>query len=89
VNSQTTERFWKAYRNLPPQIQRKARETYQIWKQNPYYPSLQFKPIHPNKPIYSVRIGIGWRAVGVKDGDTMIWFWIGSHEEYNNLISRL
>jgi hypothetical protein len=60
-----------------------------MWKQNPYHPSLQFKPIHPSKPIYSVRIGIGWRAVGVKDNDTMVWFWIGSHEEYNNLISRL
>jgi hypothetical protein len=60
-----------------------------MWKQNPYHPSLQFKPIHPSKPIYSVRIGIGWRAVGVKDNDTMVWFWIGSHEEYNKLISQL
>ena len=60
-----------------------------MWKQNPYHPSLQFKPIHPSKPIYSVRIGIGWRAVEVKDNDTIVWFWIGSHEEYNNLISQL
>ncbi len=51
--------------------------------------SLQFKQIHRIKPIYSVRIGIGWRAVGVKDGDEIVWYWIGSHEEYNNLIARL
>ncbi len=89
MNSHTTERFWKAFEKLPSYIQRKARETYQVWKQNPYQPSLQFKPIHPSKPIYSVRIGIGWRAVGVKDNDTVVWFWIGSHEEYNNLISQL
>ena len=85
MNSHTTERFWKAYQTLPPHVQRKARETYQLWKQNPYHPSLQFKQIHQSKQIYSVRIGIGWRAVGVKDKDTMVWFWIGSHAEYDKI----
>ena len=89
MNSQATERFWKAYQNLPPHIQRKARETYQLWQQNPYHPSLQFKQIHPTKPIYSVRVGIGWRTMGIKSNDTMVWFWIGSHAEYDRLISQL
>jgi len=60
-----------------------------LWQENPYHPSLQFKQIHPNKPIFSVRVGIGWRAVGVKQEETMIWFWIGSHAEYDRLISKL
>jgi hypothetical protein len=89
VNSQATERFWKAYQNLPSHIQRKARETYQVWKQNPYHPSLQFKQIHPTKPIYSVRIGIGWRTIGIRSDDAMVWFWIGSHAEYDKLVSQL
>lgn len=40
-------------------------------------------------PIYSVRIALGWRAVGVKEGEHMIWFWIGSHAEYDKLIALL
>ncbi|WP_246844333.1 hypothetical protein [Hydrocoleum sp. CS-953] len=50
---------------------------------------MQFKKIHPVQPIYSVRIGLNWRAVGIKDSNTIIWFWIGSHSDYNQLISQL
>jgi hypothetical protein len=88
--SRATERFWKSFAGLPPHIQRKAREAYQLWKLNPYHPSLQFKQIHTREPIYSVRVGIGWRAVGVKSGDTtLVWFWIGSHADYDKLLSKL
>ena len=89
MTSHTTERFWKAFEELPRHIQRKARETYQLWRQNPYHPSLQFKQVHTREPIYSVRVGIGWRAVGVKSEDTMVWFWIGSHAEYDKLLAQL
>ena len=89
MKSYTTEKFWKAFEKLPSHVQNKARNSYRLWKENPYHPSLQFKQIHSIKPIYSVRIGIGWRTIGIKDGDDMVWYWIGSHEEYNNLISKL
>ncbi|MGH9898207.1 MAG: hypothetical protein ACRD63_00385 [Pyrinomonadaceae bacterium] len=87
--SHTTDRFRKAYQKLPLNIQRKAREAYQLWKQDQFHPSLQFKRVHSIKPIYAVRIGIGWRALGVKSRDSVVWFWIGSHEDYNNVISQL
>jgi len=74
VISSVTERFWKAFDKLPPHVQRKARTAYQLWKAEPFHPTLQFKKIHAVRPIYSVRIGIGWRAVGVKEADKMIWF---------------
>ena len=86
MNSQTTEKFWKAFNNLPPSVQEDAKKAYQIWEVDPYNISLKFKQIHPVKPIYSVRIGLGWRAVGVKNNNTMIWFWIGSHADYDKLI---
>jgi len=89
VISRTTEKFWKAFADLPSPIQRKAQAAYQLWQQNPHHPSLQFKQIHARELIYSVRIGIGWRAVGVKDGDAMVWFWIGSHADYDNLLAQL
>ena len=89
MNSQTTERFWKAYSKLPTHIRRKARETYRLWQENPGHPGLQFKQVHQTKPIYSVRVSIGWRAVGVKENETMIWFWIGSHADYDKLLTQL
>jgi hypothetical protein len=39
--------------------------------------------------IYSVRVGKGWRAVGLLESGTMNWFWIGSHSDYDKLIAQL
>lgn len=89
MRSVTTERFRKAYENLPSTVKLKAREAYKRWIRNPYHPSLNFKQIHKTKSIYAVRVGNSYRALGVKNKHTMIWFWIGSHEEYNNLTSQL
>jgi mRNA-degrading endonuclease RelE of RelBE toxin-antitoxin system len=89
VKSHTTERFRKMLQPLPEQIRRQASEAYKLFKQNPHHPSLRFKQIHPTKPVYSVRINIDYRAVGAREGDDMLWFWIGSHTEYEKLISRL
>jgi len=38
--------------------------------------------------MYSVRIGTGWRALGILESDSIVWFWIGSHNAYDNLLSR-
>jgi mRNA-degrading endonuclease RelE of RelBE toxin-antitoxin system len=87
--SQILPGFKKAFRSLPKEIKKQAKEAYKIWKENPFDKSLGFKKIHPSKPIYSVRITINWRALGVKENDTITWFWIGSHEKYNTLIKQL
>lgn len=89
MKSHTTERFRKMLQQLPEHIKGQAREAYKLFKQNPYHPGLRFKQVHPTKPIYSVRINIDFRAVGARDGDEIIWFWIGSHTDYEKLISRL
>jgi hypothetical protein len=89
VTSRTTERFRKAFRKLPPNVQRQARAAYRLWMRDPSHPSLQFKRVHAKEPIYSVWVGLGWRAVGVRSDDTVVWFWIGSHAEYDNLLSSL
>jgi hypothetical protein len=50
---------------------------------------LQFKRISPADPtLYSARVGSRYRVIGKLKGDTVIWDWIGSHEEYNNLIHK-
>jgi hypothetical protein len=89
VRSRTNERFRKAFASLPDEIQRKAREAYARWHDNPSHPSLQFKKVHDTQPIYSVRVTRDCRAVGVLQGEDMIWFWIGSHAEYERLLGQL
>lgn len=86
MTSLTTERFWKAFNELPPDVQERAKKVYELWQQDPYHDSLQFKRVHTKRPIYSVRIGMDWRALGIKDDDTITWFWIGSHSDYNKLL---
>ena len=85
MKSSTTRRFREAYADLPEGVQRKARLAYQLFRENPYHPSLQFKKVdEPN--IYSVRVGLGYRTLGMMDGTEIVWFWIGSHAEYDKLI---
>jgi hypothetical protein len=89
VNSVTTVRFRKAYSGLPEHIQKNAVKAFRVWKKDIHHPSIQYKQIHKTKPIFSVRITLSYRAIGVKEKSTMIWFWIGTHAEYDKLISSL
>ena len=89
MRSRTTGRFRKAFQRLPERTQRQARGAYRLFEQNPNHPSLRFKRVHPTRPVYSVRITIEYRALGVRDADEIVWFWIGSHADYEKLISRL
>ncbi|MBI1870875.1 MAG: hypothetical protein HYS07_06765 [Chlamydiae bacterium] len=85
----TTERFRKAFAKLPKEVQSQARDAYKQFKQNPFYPSLRYKRVHSTKPIYSVRITLEYRAIGVQIENEIIWFWIGSHDDDAKLLSRL
>jgi len=70
-------------------VQDQARLAYRLFRDNPEHPSLRFKPVHPKRPIYSARVGLGYRALAVRHGDAVIWFWIGSHGDYDHLLKRL
>lgn len=73
---------------MPKPIQEKAKAGYKLWTENPHHPSLRFKKVHSNLPIYSVRIDLDWRAVGMLDGDHVVWFWIGAHADYEKLLRQ-
>ncbi|MBB1125634.1 hypothetical protein [Thiospirillum jenense] len=90
MKSELTQDFLQRFRHLPERVKQTARKNYQLWKKNPSHPSLEFKKLNTGIPVYSVRTGIGWRAVGVmKNSDTIVWFWIGSHSEYDKLLTHL
>ncbi|MBS4027007.1 MAG: hypothetical protein KGZ58_00100 [Ignavibacteriales bacterium] len=81
--------FIDCFERLPDRIKDKARQSYKLWKNNPNHPSLDFKKVNQKKSIYSTRVGIGWRALGVREDETIIWFWIGSHTEYDKILKLL
>ena len=89
MNSRIDRDFREAFARLPRRVQDQARRAFRRWLEDPFHPGLHFKSIHPTLPVYSVRIGLHYRAVGVRDGDTVSWFWIGSHADYDRLISSL
>ena len=82
MKSETLPSFWAEYRKLSTPIKERARKTYRLWADNPFHPSLHFKCIDINEGIWSIRVTRSYRAVGILDGDTVTWFWIGSHDDY-------
>lgn len=52
-----------------------------------FHPSLHFKPLFGN--VWSVRINQSHRTLGRKKDSLVIWFWIGTHAEYVQLLKRL
>jgi hypothetical protein len=89
VKSRTTVQFRRAFAKLPESVQKQTREAYRKFQQDSGHPSLRFKKIHSELPIYSARISKDYRAVGQLEGDAVIWFWVGSHAEYDKLLSQL
>ena len=85
IESRTTKAFRKALAALPPEVQLQARRTYTLFRADPSHPSLRFKKIDDEENIYSVRIGLGYRALGLLEGSVVTWFWIGFHAEYDRL----
>lgn len=85
MNHRTSPRFWKLYGQLSLDIRDLADKNFELLEQNPRHPSLHFKKIGP---FWSVRVGIGFRAVGLDKGDLILWVWIGPHVEYKRLIAK-
>lgn len=89
MNSRITKSFRKQYERLPEEVRKQTRAAYRLWRERPDHPSLHFKKVSRNQTIYSVRIGIGWRALGLSEAGTVHWFWIGSHGAYDDLLKRI
>jgi mRNA-degrading endonuclease RelE of RelBE toxin-antitoxin system len=89
MKSSVTKTFQKQLRQLPLSIQKQATKVYKLWRKDPYHNSLQFKRVSQRQPIYSVRITINYRVLGLLDANHIYWFWIGTHDEYDQLLKRL
>lgn len=85
MNHFTTSDFWACYHSLPVAVQRLADANYELLRADPRHPSLHLKRVGQ---LWSVRVGIGYRALAVDGTDGLVWYWIGSHAEYERMIQR-
>ena len=86
MQSRTTRKFWRLFSDLPLDTQRDAKRAYRLFQDNPSHPGLQFKKLEGEDNIYSVRIGLEYRALAVMTKDRVVWYWIGTHSEYDRLV---
>ena len=89
MRSRATPRFWAALRALPADVQAQAQRAYRLFRGNPAHPSLHFKKVHAREPVYSVRMTLGYRALGLLEDEEITWIWIGTHADYDRLLSKL
>ena len=86
MKSSTTPDFWTAYQVLPERVRNLARKNYLLWQENPAHPSLHWKQLAPG--LWSIRVGLQYRALARVRDNTAYWFWIGSHNEFDKIIAR-
>jgi len=89
VNPFTVKSYWKSYKGLPKKIQRDADRKFDLWKKNPFHPSLNFKCVNTKYNIWSVRVTMDYRALAVRNEKSVIWYWIGDHNKYEQLLKAL
>ena len=89
MKSSTTRDFRKHLNQLPNSVREQANRAYPLWKTDPFHGSLQFKRVSQRQPIYSVRVSLNYRALGLLEENHIYWFWIGTHSEYDELLKRL
>jgi hypothetical protein len=79
----TSSDFWKALNVLPQSVQELAHKNFALLKTNPRHPSLNLKRIDA---LWSARVGLHHRVLGIDAPEGVQWIWIGSHAQYDRLI---
>jgi hypothetical protein len=74
MRSRTTRQFRRLFSRLPLDVQRDAKRSYALFRSNPAHHGLQFKKLEGEDNIYSVRIGLEYRALTVMNKDRIVWY---------------
>ncbi len=84
MKHKTASSFWACYEPIPMGIRNLADKNFQLLKDNPAHPSLQFKKVGK---VWSARVGSHYRAVATPIEGGFLWVWIGTHAEYDKLLA--
>jgi hypothetical protein len=83
VNYFATPEFWFYYGRLPPEIRVLADRSFRLLKADPSHPSIRLKKVGM---FWSARVGLRHRALAKQRGEGLVWFWIGRHDRYDEII---
>jgi hypothetical protein len=89
VTSHVNARFRRHFHTLRNESRNSPRRAYRLFKTDPSHRGLEFKKLAPHQDIWSVRITDDYRAIGQRQGEVIVWFFIGTHAEYDPLLARL
>ncbi|MBS1835027.1 MAG: hypothetical protein JST65_20070 [Acidobacteria bacterium] len=76
--------FWQSYLKLPEEIRTLADRAFELMRRDPRHPSIQLKKAGR---YWSARVGLKYRAIAVEVEGGLLWIWIGTHAEYDDLIA--
>ncbi len=82
----TDPEFWALLHRLPVEVQALAHKNFALLQVDSSHSSLQFKRVGT---LWSARVGLHYRALAVDIPDepnTLLWFWIGHHSEYDRIL---
>jgi len=85
-----TTAFKKQLAALPKNVQELAQRAYELFLANPQHPTLRLHRLEDNRQgshqphSFSVSVTRIYRAIYVVDGPTNVWYWIGTHADYDH-----
>lgn len=87
----TTKEFWQLLTECPADIQDRVPKKLSMWEDNQRHPSLHFKKVSKDSEpsVWSIRVSDDYRMLGYRQGDHVMWYWVGKHDEYIRIINRL
>jgi hypothetical protein len=53
MRSSRTKNFRKLFKELPQRVKEIAKKNYELWKENPFHPSIEFKEVKPKENLVS------------------------------------
>ena len=85
MKSAGNEEFWRLYHLLPEHVRAQSRQAYRLFINDPDHPSLRFKKLNGPGSYWSVRFGGGYRAVCQRDGENVVWLWVGTRQDFGKM----
>jgi len=89
ARNRTTRQFRDLFAALPKRIQLLTREACRLFDTNPTHPSFRIHELADSKKGHhvpgsiSVSITMQYRAIYIEQDGTNIWYWIGTHADYD------
>jgi hypothetical protein len=85
-----TKEFIDNFAELQKADQKSALRGYKFMTSDPKTASIKRIRQNPSPiPVYSAEVGQYVRAMAVKVGNCYIWYWIGLHERYNEMLKTM